>query len=72
MTAATASVIDTSFITGTTLSGTVTVRLTDFVPIVVLPDFVVTVTVATAEVPLIAFIHSSGMVNASSDVTVLL
>lgn len=57
---------------GITLSGTVTVRFTDLLPIVVLPDLVVTVTVAVADVPEIALIHVFGIVNAVPDVTTLL
>ena len=57
---------------GTTLSGTVTIRFTDLLPIVVLPDLVVTVTVAVADVPEIALIHVFGIVNAVPDVTALL
>ena len=57
---------------GITLSGTVTVRFTDLLPIVVLPDLVVTVTVAVADVPEIALIHVFGIVNAVPDVTALL
>jgi hypothetical protein len=71
-TAVTASATVTLDMGGTTVDGTVTVRFTDFVPIVVLPDFVVTVTVAVADVPAIAFIQVTGMVNAVPDVTVLL
>ena len=71
-TAVTASATATDDIDGTTVDGTVTVRFTDFVPIVVLPDFVVTVTVAVADVPAIAFIQLAGIVNAVPDVTVLL
>ena len=59
-------------IVGTTLSGTVTVRFADLLPITVLPDFVVTVTVAVADVPEMALIQSFGIVNAVPDVTVLL
>ena len=57
---------------GTTLSGTVTVRFTDLLPIVVLPDLVVTVTTAVADVPEIALIQFFGIVNAVPDVIVLL
>ena len=71
-TAVTASATVTDDMDGTTVDGTVTVRFTDFVPIVVLPDFVVTVTVAVADVPDMAFIQVAGMVNAVPDVTVLL
>ena len=71
-TAVTASATVTDDMDGTTVDGTVTVRFTDFVPIVVLPDFVVTVTVAVADVPAIAFIQLAGIVNAVPDVTVLL
>ena len=67
-TSVTASVTATSDIDGMTSSGTVTVKFTDLLPIVVLPDFVVTVTVATADVPLIALIQSFGIVNAVPDV----
>ena len=67
-----ASATVTDDMDGTTVDGTVTVRFTDFVPIVVLPDFVVTVTVAVADVPDMAFIQVAGMVNAVPDVTVLL
>ena len=71
-TAVTASATVTLDMDGTTLAGTVTVKLTDLLPIVVLPDLVVTVAVAVADVPAIAFIHVFGIVNAVPDVTVLL
>lgn len=71
-TAVMASLAMTDDMDGTTDVGTVTVRLTDLVPIVVLPDLVVTLTVAVLDVPVMAFIHVVGMVNALPDVTVLL
>ena len=67
-----ASETDISDKAGRILSGTVIVKLTDLLPTVVLPDLVVTVTVAVADVPEMAFIHSSGIVNAVPDVTVWL
>ena len=72
VTAVIASVAEMLFTVGTTLFGTVTVRLADLLPIVVLPDLVVTFTVAVADVPEIALIHSIGTVNAVPDVIVLL
>ena len=57
---------------GITFDGTVTVRFTDLLPIVVLPDLVITVTVAFADVPEMALIQSFGIVNAVPDVIVLL
>ena len=56
------------------VAGTVIVKLLVVEPIVVLPDFVVTVTVAVADVDVlpIALHHVAGIVNATPDDTVLL
>ena len=68
----TASETATPLTVGFTSSGTVTVKFTDLLPTVVLPDLVVTVTVAVADVPDMAFIQVAGIVNAVPDVTVWL
>ena len=62
-TAETASEAVTLLIVGTTVEGTVTVNDTLFVPIVVVPDLVVTVAFAVADVPLMALIHVAGIVT---------
>ena len=72
VTAVMASDVEMLLTIGTKSDGTVTVRFTDLLPIVVLPDLVVTVTVAVADVPEIASIHSFGIMNAVPDVIVLL